>query len=91
MKAEFFRFDSFRLLPTIGKITGVNESGSTTSEIYFVESSASMFSTSSLLVILSRRFSFFSPLCCLYSFAVLSAHVFKIVQARAAGKSCIGK
>ena len=38
------------------------------------ESSASIFNTSSSLVILSRRFSFFSPFSFLYSFAVLPTH-----------------
>ena len=49
--------------------------GMVVSEIRVVESSASIFNTKSVFIILSRRFSFFSPLYCLYSFAVLSAHV----------------
>jgi hypothetical protein len=40
-----------------------------------VDSSANMLMINSLLVMLSRRFSLFRPLCGLYSLAVLSAQV----------------
>ena len=49
-------------------------SGSDASDISLVDNSASMFNTSSLFVILSRRFSFLNPLNRLYSLEVMSDH-----------------
>ena len=54
------------------------------SYISFVESSASIFRTSSLFVILSRKFSFFNPLNSLYSFAVFPDQVLYITSVNVA-------
>ena len=49
-------------------------SGLVATYISFVEASASIFKISSVLVMLSLRFSFFKPLSILYSLVVLSLH-----------------
>jgi hypothetical protein len=54
--------------------------GLTAYEISLVGASASIFKISSVLVMLSRRFSFLSPFRILYSLVVLSAHALMIIS-----------
>ena len=58
--------------------------GFTASEISLVEASASIFKINSVLVMLSRRFSFFNPFSILYSLLVLSAQALVIISVRVA-------
>src|ERR1017187_9225902 len=64
-----------------------NLQGFTTAEISLVDASASMFKINSVLVMLSRRFSFFNPLRILYSFVVLSAHALVIISVSVANRT----